>query len=293
MRAVILMSTYNGQEFIGAQLDSILAQKGVVDLNIYIRDDGSSDNTLKIIKDYQNKFDKIFLECGANIGPCGSFFELLKNCKNIEKADIYLFSDQDDFWMPTKIQHSYETLKKISGPSLYSSVLGVVDQNLGDMRIYRHRERVKYFDPIYVNAVTGCSSAWNDEFLRIIKVPENYSDVLMHDWWLYLTAMFLGSFHYDTRPLTLYRQHAGNVIGIQSFWYKLKKLRHNAKIGSMLRIRQFLKFLIVHRISLVKAGFFNEFYEVIDSGKLIGFKASILTLKNLSIKALLSSLTFR
>lgn len=293
MRAVVLMSTYNGQEFIGVQLDSILAQKGVEDLNIYIRDDGSIDNTINIIKDYQNKFSNIFLDCGVNMGPCGSFFELLKDSKNIEMADIYLFSDQDDFWMPTKIQHSYEVLKKMSGPALYSSALGVVDRNLGDMRIFRHRESVKYFDPIYVNAVTGCSSAWNGDFLRIIKLPEASSDVLMHDWWLYLTAMFLGSFHYDARPLILYRQHGGNVIGVQSIWHKLKTLRHNANFGSMFRIRQFLKFLTVYRNPLVKLGFLNEFYVVIDSGKNKGLKASILTLRNLSIKAFISSLTFR
>ncbi len=287
------MSTFNGQEFLSAQLDSILAQQGVGELCIYIRDDGSTDNTIKIITDYQAKYNNIFLDRGVNIGAYASFFQLLKDIKLLDMGDIYLFADQDDFWLPKKIQRSYAALKGIDGPALYSSSLSVVDRNLGALGIYRHRRSLEFFDPIYVNSVTGCSSAWNYQFLELVRIPEDSSDILMHDWWLYLTAMYLGSFHYDEQPLILYRQHGGNVVGIQSFWQKLKMLPKNSNVGSMSCIKQFLLFLIEYRTELIKIESLRAFYAAVDGNKWVPLKASVLTLGNLSIKAFVNSITLR
>jgi len=293
MRAVILMSTFNGESFLDAQLRSILSQEGIDELFVYIRDDGSTDNTISIIKSYQMRHKNIFLDVGSNMGPCASFFQLLEHAKTLKAADIYLFSDQDDLWLPKKIKQSYVALKKIDGPALYSSSLSIVDKKLDALGTYQHRQSGALFDPIFMNSVTGCSSAWNYKFLELVRIPEDLSDILMHDWWLYLTAMYLGKFHYDQEPSILYRQHEGNVVGIQSFWRKLSMLSKNSGIGSMSRIKQFSTFVTVYRKNLIKINSFKFLYSNLNQNETNLFKLSILTLHNVSGRALLSALTFR
>jgi len=293
VKAVILMSTFNGESFLDAQMKSILSQEGIDELFVYIRDDGSTDNTINMIKSYQLQHKNIFLDEGSNIGPCASFFQLLKYAKTLDAADIYLFSDQDDLWLPKKIEHSYAALKKMDVPTLYSSSLNIVDKKLNALGTYQHRQSKALFDPIFINSVTGCSSAWNYEFLKLVQIPRDLSNILMHDWWLYLTAMYLGRFHYDQNSSILYRQHGGNVIGIQSFWRKLTMLIKSSGIGSMLRIKQFLIFATEYRKDLIKIDSFKFLNNSFNENETNLFKLSILTLRNISGRALLSALTFR
>ncbi|HOV15546.1 MAG TPA: glycosyltransferase, partial [Spirochaetota bacterium] len=114
----ILMSTYNGEKYLKEQLDSLLNQT-YKNIKIYIRDDGSSDNTLNILKEY-NKENKINLFVGENIGFVKSFFWLIKNSDN---ADYYSFSDQDDVWFPGKLEKAINLLNKYDSqiPTLYFS----------------------------------------------------------------------------------------------------------------------------------------------------------------------------
>ena len=94
-KVVVLMSTYNGEKYIQEQLESILTQT-YHNIKIYVRDDGSSDQTLEILKKYENE-NKIILLKGTNKGFIGSFLTLLKEC---EEADYYAWCDQDDIWLP-------------------------------------------------------------------------------------------------------------------------------------------------------------------------------------------------
>jgi glycosyltransferase involved in cell wall biosynthesis len=293
VRAVILMSTFNGESFLDAQMGSILSQEGIDELFVYIRDDGSTDNTISIIKSYQLRHKNIFLDVGLNIGPCASFFQLLEYAKTLEAADIYLFSDQDDLWLPEKIMRSYEALKKIDEPALYSSSLSIVDRKLDALGTYQHRQSGALFDPIFINSVTGCSSAWNYKFLKLVRIPGDLSNILMHDWWLYLTAMYLGKFHYDQKSSILYRQHGGNVVGIQSFWRKLITLSKSSGVGSMSRIKQFLIFVTEYRKNLIRIDSFKFLLSSLIQNESNLFKLSILILFNVSGRALLSALTFR
>ena len=92
------MSTYNGEEFVAEQMDSILNQT-YKNIEIIVRDDGSKDSTTKIIKEYQKKYKNIKLYEGENLGFIKSFFELLK----LVEADYYAYADQDDIWIENKI----------------------------------------------------------------------------------------------------------------------------------------------------------------------------------------------
>lgn len=90
----VLLSSFNGERYIQKQLDTIFAQRGV-EVSCIVRDDGSSDRTVQIIKNYQKKQLALQLIEGENLGWRRSFMELLRLA---EKADYYAFADQDDEW---------------------------------------------------------------------------------------------------------------------------------------------------------------------------------------------------
>ena len=94
------MSTYNGEKYLSQQIDSILNQKEI-DVHLFIRDDGSYDNTWKLLEEYKQKYEKINIISAKNVGVGNSFMNLLYSVPNI--YDYYAFSDQDDIWEPNKI----------------------------------------------------------------------------------------------------------------------------------------------------------------------------------------------
>ena len=105
----VLMSTYNGEKYIKEQLDSIFNQKEVY-VTLYVRDDGSTDNTLEIIKAYHN--DIILLPFDENKGPGLSFMTLLYHVMSLStQYDYYAFADQDDIWMDVKLNKAIQQIQ--------------------------------------------------------------------------------------------------------------------------------------------------------------------------------------
>lgn len=131
-RIEILMSAYNGDKFIGEQIESIMRQRGVDDLHLTIRDDGSSDETVSVIKKLQQKYpNAISVHVGENIGYRKSFLRLLDLAVD---ADYYGFADQDDFWKEEKIFRAVECLEKEkSGIKLYVGSLKIVDSDMKEI----------------------------------------------------------------------------------------------------------------------------------------------------------------
>lgn len=228
-KIVVLMSSYNGSRYIEHQLDSILAQQGV-ELEIYIRDDGSNDDTLEIINRYQQKYDNVFCIEGANIGAWRSFLELLKLVD--EQADYYAFADQDDEWMEDKLISAVNRLEE-AGKKFGSSIplLYCSNKTLCDDKLNPVHSRISY-DMQYVpslgnalvqNICTGCTAVINQELREILNsaTPEK---IYMHDWWFYLTAVYFGRVVYDNTSHIKYRLHGKNVHGTQTT--KLGRLKH-------------------------------------------------------------------
>ncbi len=126
----ILLSTYNGSKYLKEQLDSLLSQT-YKDIEIIVRDDGSSDDTLDILKSYDIKL----LETKQNLGAMGSFAELLSYAVANSDSEYFMFCDQDDVWNSQKIE---KTLEKMQGmeekfgdiPLLVHTDLEVVDEEL-------------------------------------------------------------------------------------------------------------------------------------------------------------------
>ena len=120
---MVLMSTYNGGQFLREQIDSILAQKGV-EVRLLVRDDGSKDDTCAILSEYASAHRDIVWRQGENIGFVRSFSALVAMALESEiPADYYAFADQDDIWMPEKLSTACGVLatKDPAKPHLFTS----------------------------------------------------------------------------------------------------------------------------------------------------------------------------
>lgn len=210
----VLMSTYNGASYLREQIDSILAQKNV-DVKLYIRDDGSTDNTEEILKEYSDKCSNVSYYIGENKRSCKSFLELLYKEYS---EDFFAFADQDDVWRDDKlysgIMQIEEKEKNKRGPILYYSNLEIVDENLFFHRLSHLKPLIckhKYL-PLVENLATGCTIIFNRDAYALAlkyKIP-SYT---MHDSLMFALCSIFGEIVYDFSPHIQYRQHSANVIG--------------------------------------------------------------------------------
>jgi glycosyltransferase involved in cell wall biosynthesis len=228
----ILMSSYNGEKYIGQQIESLL-QQDYQDLEIFIRDDGSKDRTVPILEEYSNKFPNVKLVKDVNKGVISSFFELVFKADN--NADFFAFCDQDDVWRPSKVSRAVSLLEKenLDVPLLYFSRLDIVDEQL---QLVKQSpippSGVGFENALIQNVATGCTIFFNKKMLELFKshVP-NKEKVTMHDSWFYLLGTAFGKVIYDDQSNLLYRQHSSNTLGMAD--NKLK--------SAMVRYRTFKK----------------------------------------------------
>lgn len=210
----ILMSTFNGENFLRPQLDSIFSQKNV-DLQLLVRDDGSKDSTLTILTEYEKKYPgKITILKGNNIGWKKSFRKL------IDYASIYYFSsnyfafcDQDDIWQPKKLETAITSLRNCSDiPALYFSNLYFYKDGVNRGLINKATVLPTFKNCLARNYATGCSIVFNSKLLDCLSMGEPNVDI-PHDHWAYMVAVLCGKAVYDSNSYILYRQHDTNQIG--------------------------------------------------------------------------------
>jgi rhamnosyltransferase len=220
-KVTIVMSTYNGAAFLAAQLESVIAQT-YTDWSMLIRDDGSTDDTAKIVEEFAKRDGRILrlFDSVGNLGPAHSFFRLLSNVE----SPIFMCCDQDDIWLSHKVQEAVEFLdrKEPEIPRLLFTELEVVNADLSPIAasFMKHQK----FDPrkagslrglLMQNVIVGCSLAGNHALLATMTNSKfkTFQGGLMHDWWLGLVAAAFGKIEYSSRPSVLYRQHARNSLG--------------------------------------------------------------------------------
>lgn len=228
-RIAILMCTYNGEQFLEEQLDSIENQD-FKNWTLYVNDDGSKDTTLDILKAYQKKWGtkKLIIRRGPQKGFCQNFLNII-NDKKIQ-ADLYFLSDQDDIWMSHKLSH---TIKKISNldplkPYLYCARTTYVSTDA--KRILGHSDlflKPPSFKNAIVQSLAGGNTMAFNNLLKNITQKYPKVDVVSHDWWLYIMNELVGGQTlYDIQSTILYRQHSRSLIGANTgFLAKLKRLR--------------------------------------------------------------------
>ena len=208
----VLLSTYNGEKYLREQLDSLVCQENV-ELKILIRDDGSKDSTLQILKEYSKKDARITYFVGNNVGPAQSFLDLIIKSPD---ADYYAFCDQDDVWDKDKLEIAVGFLEKEdnSKPNMYYSNLRIVDQNLRYYRLSHSAPHVQSnkYSVLTENMATGCTVVFNKTAANYVRsgLPKYCS---MHDTWIYMICKFFGKTLYDFDAHISYRQHGNNVVG--------------------------------------------------------------------------------
>lgn len=224
MKINIVMSTYNGEQFLAEQIDSI-QQQTFKDWQLLIRDDGSSDQTPEIIKSFVAQDPRIVFineHDRENLGVIKNFFTLIKH----DKADYYFFSDQDDVWLEDKLETMLAAARQYPDqlPLMVYTDLCVVDQNLQVMnqsmiRSQSHHANTELVQELTENTVTGGVAMINHALAEQWRTLDN---IIMHDWYLALLATAIGKLVYIDQPGELYRQHDNNVLGARTFTKRLK-----------------------------------------------------------------------
>lgn len=220
----ILMGTYNGAFYIKEQIESIQKQTHT-EWTLIIRDDGSSDDTLRIIRGFIEKDKRIYLltDRKGNIGPAQNFLTLSDYALK-SGFKYFMYADQDDVWRNDKTDISMSMLTKAEQkkgtacPLLFHTDMQVTDSALNI--IHESHIQLRNVAPdnkknmntlLVQNFVTGCSMACNKALLNIaIPAP---GDIIMHDWWFALCASMYGQILYSNEKTLLYRQHSKNQIG--------------------------------------------------------------------------------
>lgn len=219
MRKEVLLSTYQGGRYLLAFLDSLVAQTAR-DWFLSIRDDGSSDDSVEIVRRHSRLHGyevRWHASSGTRLGYPETYFTLLQAATQ----PIVFFADQDDLWLPEKLAvmepevHAYGDT-----PALVHTDLIVVDSNnreLAPSFLDLERGRPPRSDTLLglllMNYVTGAAAACNLALCHAIRRPRVS---VPHDWWAALTAVLLGRVRYlDIAPVR-YRQHGGNAIGAYS-----------------------------------------------------------------------------
>jgi len=237
----ILLAAYNGEKYIAEQIDSILNQT-FEDWFLYIKDDCSTDNTLDIILKYESQYSnkiRVIKSDEATGSAKDNFFSMFR----YSTSDYMMTCDQDDVWLPNKIEVTYNKMKETAEksnmdiPLLVHTDLKVVDENLNLIsdslfkmqNLNSGRDNINNL--LVQNIVTGCTVMVNKKLLSHMNIiPEH---AVMHDWWLALIASALGKIVFIEIPTVLYRQHKKNEVGaknVNRLNYILKRLGNTKQI---------------------------------------------------------------
>lgn len=218
-KVAIIMATFNGEKFIRDQLDSLITQT-FQDWDLYVRDDCSSDETIKILDEYAKKDQriKIVRDAKGRLKACQNFSQAMRSV-NSNNYDYFMFCDQDDKWKNNKIEASVEALKKLEenykDDFLFSyGTLQLTNEdgvflNISPPNFSSSPTMGKI---IAQNYIYGCTLSINRKlFSEINVIPEAAEN---HDYWIALVAMFKNAKSFYIRePLIYYRQHDSNVSG--------------------------------------------------------------------------------
>lgn len=244
----ILLAAYNGELYLKEQIDSIFSQS-YSHLHLYVRDDNSKDGTSlllpKIAAQYPGKIT--IVPSNQSLGVVGNFSELLKH----STAPYVMFSDQDDKWLPFKVEKTLQEMQKqekLAGdtalPILVHTDLCVVDANLKKIHPsffqYTHLfcEMTSLNRLLMQNVVTGCTMMLNRPLADLCQPFPSVA--IMHDWWIALAAAAFGRIGVVSEATILYRQHANNQVGAKDRRFRAL-MRRGFSLDQLYKMRDSLQ----------------------------------------------------
>ena len=229
---VILLCTYNGARFLAEQLDSLEAQTHQ-NWVVIASDDGSTDQTLEILRQYQAKWPsgKLAIRSGPQKGFSQNFLSLA--CESEVKADYYAFCDQDDVWLPEKLEIAVcniVTKQEYRGtklPCLYCGRTAYISSDKKPLGLSPLFGFPPSFRNALIQSIAGGNTMVFNQKVKDMLERVGLVDVSSHDWWVYqLTSAADGVVYYDKVPKILYRQHSEALIGGNStIFARFKRLK--------------------------------------------------------------------
>lgn len=258
MSVDILLSTYNGELYLHEQINSILVQT-FTSWTLLIRDDGSTDNTRKIISDYCLKNPGKIIEIidnRGNVGASLSFSFLLEQ----SKSEYIMFCDQDDVWLQDKVEITLNEILLLKDrneniPLMVFTDLCVTNDNL-DLLHDSFMEKQKLFPDVVndihkilaLNVVAGCTIMINKAAKKVV-FP--FPKFIVHDHWMAVNIVYFGRCKYLDKITILYRQHGLNVYGAFKVNYKYF-FRKIALIYKYISILYMFKLKLPFSVSILK-----------------------------------------
>lgn len=204
----VAVVTYNGEQYLREQLDSILANMELGD-ELVVSDDGSTDGTCELLNQYQERDARIRVTQGPGLGVIANVEHALTQCR----GDYIFLADQDDVWMPDKVEKVMAVMRE-QNAMLVVHDARVVDGCCREVIMpsffdYRHSGKGALKNMVK-NTYMGCCMAFSREVLPcVLPIPQ---DIPMHDQWIgvkcdlkYHRTVFL------REQLILYRRHGANV----------------------------------------------------------------------------------
>lgn len=234
----ILLATYNSEQFINEQIDSLLKQT-YTDWNLFIRDDLSVDKTPQIIKSYSEQYPKKIHIISNNRESKKAYLNFIELLKSVD-SDYYMFCDHDDIWLPNKIELSMNRMKEVEKPNtpvIVHTDMKVVDEqlNLIHPSFWKYSnlqpERTSFVEMVLCNSANGCTMLFNQK-AKELALP-NVAFATMHDILLNQSVAAKGGIISPIyEPTVLYRQHIDNVVGAhkRDTCFYLRKLMHAKKL---------------------------------------------------------------
>ena len=244
----VLMATYNGEKYLVEQIESILCQKDV-DVRLFVRDDGSTDRTLEILKRYEEA-KKLSWYQGKHLNAAYGFWELLSKAP---EAKYYAFSDQDDVWDEDKLYAAVTELEKVRNDfRLYACGTRLVDSKLNVIEDHKlDKKRTRYARLIFAH-IPGNVMVFSNELRKSVMnyTPQNMG---MHESWLYMYGVATGAeIILDEKPHISYRQHERNVVGME--------------VGLKKKIKKFVKLLNDDKVYPQLMELRRVYYNKLDEG---------------------------
>lgn len=241
---LIMMTTYNGEEFLIQQIESI-CQQSYSNWQLVVRDDGSSDQTLAILNTYAEKDARIQVVQNQTDyhGAYPNFWGLVAYCKQLKAYDYYMFADQDDVWDKDKLEvyMDFCSDKGLNEPLLVYGDMRIID---GDGQVTSNSLEanlgIAYTNAIstfFAHKVHGCNSFFNRclfELALPLSPEEPEAKYVSHDNYYTKFAALLGQVYYLPRPMMSYRRYGTNVTSQHAYDFRVKRiLKRISRIDSL------------------------------------------------------------
>lgn len=237
---LVLMASYNGEEYIAQQIQSIVDQT-FENWTLWIQDDASVDGTVNIIKDFMEDDHRIKLTVNDGIhGPYYNFHSLINKAKDSAPYDFYMFCDHDDVWHPDKIKKMAEAAGAYGSdiPVMVYANMQIIDGHGNIIESDVNKKLVLEckgrWDVFYNHRVYGCNSLFNHALFNIVprvdvSAARDIIGILCHDNYYAKYAAVFGRLIYLDEITMSYRRYGKNVTAAHSYDYGIKRIMKRVK----------------------------------------------------------------